>query len=171
MNWFAGTRDGFTFDKRCAACRTGFRCGLPSRPRAHRRPETSRRRSCVAQDISAIEGRGGRLLEADRRKDEFLATLAHELRNRLAPVRIGRVDAPRGRFAIRCSRARTSSSGKSCQMARLLDDCSTSRGSHAASSRCARAGEPGTSPRQPSKPACHSSTRKRQDADARTPGR
>jgi PAS domain S-box-containing protein len=30
-----------------------------------------------------------RLLEADRRKDEFLATLAHELRNPLAPIRSG----------------------------------------------------------------------------------
>jgi signal transduction histidine kinase len=27
------------------------------------------------------------LREADRRKDEFLATLAHELRNPLAPIR------------------------------------------------------------------------------------
>ncbi|HXR56839.1 MAG TPA: ATP-binding protein [Casimicrobiaceae bacterium] len=30
-----------------------------------------------------------RLKEADRRKDEFLATLAHELRNPLAPIRMG----------------------------------------------------------------------------------
>ncbi|HBJ39078.1 MAG TPA: hypothetical protein DDZ51_30900 [Planctomycetaceae bacterium] len=30
-----------------------------------------------------------RLAEADRRKDEFLATLAHELRNPLAPIRMG----------------------------------------------------------------------------------
>jgi signal transduction histidine kinase/CheY-like chemotaxis protein len=30
-----------------------------------------------------------RLVEADRRKDEFLATLAHELRNPLAPIRTG----------------------------------------------------------------------------------
>ena len=29
------------------------------------------------------------LTEADRRKDEFLATLAHELRNPLAPIRNG----------------------------------------------------------------------------------
>ena len=29
------------------------------------------------------------LSEADRRKDEFLATLAHELRNPLAPIRNG----------------------------------------------------------------------------------
>mgnify|MGYP003694555589 CR=1 FL=1 len=30
--------------------------------------------------------RSGALEEADRRKDEFLATLAHELRNPLAPI-------------------------------------------------------------------------------------
>ena len=29
------------------------------------------------------------LKDADRRKDEFLATLAHELRNPLAPIRNG----------------------------------------------------------------------------------
>ena len=31
--------------------------------------------------------RASALEEADRRKDEFLATLAHELRNPLAPIR------------------------------------------------------------------------------------
>jgi len=36
-----------------------------------------------------IGSRIKRLKEADRRKDEFLATLAHELRNPLAPVRTG----------------------------------------------------------------------------------
>ena len=30
-----------------------------------------------------------RLREADRHKDEFIATLAHELRNPLVPIRIG----------------------------------------------------------------------------------
>jgi PAS domain S-box-containing protein len=38
-------------------------------------------------DISGMKQVESRLLEADRRKDEFLATLAHELRNPLAPIR------------------------------------------------------------------------------------
>jgi PAS domain S-box-containing protein len=39
------------------------------------------------QDISDRKRHQAALLEADRRKDEFLATLAHELRNPLAPIR------------------------------------------------------------------------------------
>ena len=35
------------------------------------------------------------LKEADRRKDEFLAMLAHELRNPLAPIRNAAAHAPR----------------------------------------------------------------------------
>src|SRR5262249_34374793 len=35
----------------------------------------------------ALQGQADALREADRRKDEFLATLAHELRNPLAPLR------------------------------------------------------------------------------------
>jgi len=43
--------------------------------------------SKVARDISVQKQAEHALLEADRRKDEFLATLAHELRNPLAPIR------------------------------------------------------------------------------------
>jgi two-component system CheB/CheR fusion protein len=38
-------------------------------------------------DITGIKGAEAALREADRRKDEFLAVLSHELRNPLAPVR------------------------------------------------------------------------------------
>ena len=38
-------------------------------------------------DISRMKQTEQALLDADRRKDEFLATLAHELRNPLAPIR------------------------------------------------------------------------------------
>jgi PAS domain S-box-containing protein len=38
-------------------------------------------------DISRLKNTERALVEADRRKDEFLATLAHELRNPLAPIR------------------------------------------------------------------------------------
>jgi PAS domain S-box-containing protein len=43
--------------------------------------------SKVARDIGARKRAEAGLREADRRKDEFLATLAHELRNPLAPIR------------------------------------------------------------------------------------
>ena len=40
-------------------------------------------------DIEDVRRAEEKLKEADRRKDEFLATLAHELRNPLAPIRSG----------------------------------------------------------------------------------
>ncbi len=43
----------------------------------------------VFRDISERKGVLEALRETDRRKDEFLATLAHELRNPLAPLRNG----------------------------------------------------------------------------------
>jgi PAS domain S-box-containing protein len=43
--------------------------------------------SKIARDITERKRAQRLLLEADRRKDEFLAVLAHELRNPLAPIR------------------------------------------------------------------------------------
>src|SRR5262249_19106913 len=40
-----------------------------------------------SQSEQALRASARRLEEADRRKDQFLATLAHELRNPLAPIR------------------------------------------------------------------------------------
>jgi PAS domain S-box-containing protein len=50
--------------------------------------EESRRQVAEAQS-AAVQLERERLEEADRRKDQFLATLAHELRNPLAPIRNG----------------------------------------------------------------------------------
>jgi PAS domain S-box-containing protein len=47
----------------------------------------SRRAVAVIEDITERKHAEEDLREADRRKDEFLATLAHELRNPLAPIR------------------------------------------------------------------------------------
>lgn len=41
----------------------------------------------AVQDVSALRERADELAEASRHKDEFLATLAHELRNPLSPIR------------------------------------------------------------------------------------
>jgi PAS domain S-box-containing protein len=41
----------------------------------------------AVEDVSALRERADELAEVSRHKDEFLATLAHELRNPLAPIR------------------------------------------------------------------------------------
>ncbi len=82
-----GRRDSFTLDMRCVR-----KDGTPlwiavtaSRaPTLGDEPPTFVR---VTQDVSARKAAEATLREADRQKDEFLATLAHELRNPLAPVR------------------------------------------------------------------------------------
>lgn len=63
------------------------------------------------------------LRDADRRKDEFLATLAHELRNPLAPIRNGlqvlRLAAGGGEMV---DEARTMMERQLTHMVRLVDD-------------------------------------------------
>ena len=63
------------------------------------------------------------LQEADRRKDEFLATLAHELRNPLAPLRNGlQVMNLAKDDAAAVERARAMMERQLQQMVRLIDD-------------------------------------------------
>jgi PAS domain S-box-containing protein len=64
-----------------------------------------------------------KLREADRRKDEFLATLAHELRNPLAPIRNGLALLKiADRDAIAIEQVRSMMERQLTQMIRLVDD-------------------------------------------------
>jgi CheY-like chemotaxis protein len=56
---------------------------------ARRRQEVARQRDELEAATKEAQKYSEALKEADRRKDEFLATLAHELRNPLAPIRSG----------------------------------------------------------------------------------
>jgi len=63
------------------------------------------------------------LSEADRRKDEFLATLAHELRNPLAPIRTGlQLMKMKGLPAATVEKTRSMMDRQLTHMVRLIDD-------------------------------------------------
>jgi PAS domain S-box-containing protein len=62
------------------------------------------------------------LQEADRRKDEFLATLAHELRNPLAPISSGLHILRTARGGAQASTALEIMERQVAQMVRLVDD-------------------------------------------------
>lgn len=77
--------------------------------------------------------------DAERRKDEFLATLSHELRNPLAPIRqaVAVIRAPSAtesqvRWSVDVIERQVHN------MARLLGDLLDSRGSRAAPCKCAK---------------------------------
>ena len=73
--------------------------------------------------LDEVQARDAALREADRRKDEFLATLAHELRNPLAPIRQATLILESARADERQRRsAREVISRQAQRMALLLDD-------------------------------------------------
>jgi signal transduction histidine kinase/ActR/RegA family two-component response regulator len=69
-----------------------------------------------------VNDRTAKLLEADQRKDEFLATLAHELRNPLAPIRFAVESLKAGAPPASASRAREVIDRQVRQLVRLVDD-------------------------------------------------
>jgi PAS domain S-box-containing protein len=76
----------------------------------------------VTRDITERRRAELALHEAAQRKDEFLATLAHELRNPMAPIRYAAASLRKGmpEHALQHAREVIERQGK--QMARLLDD-------------------------------------------------
>lgn len=74
-------------------------------------------------DIDDLQRMAQRLIEAGKRKDEFLATLAHELRNPLAPIRNGLALLQlAGNDAERVARAREVMNRQLTHLTRLVDD-------------------------------------------------
>jgi PAS domain S-box-containing protein len=78
--------------------------------------------TCVAFDITERREAELALHEADRRKDAFLATLAHELRNPLGPVRNGLAAMHRSTDPAVHARARDLMERQVVHMVRLVDD-------------------------------------------------
>jgi signal transduction histidine kinase/ActR/RegA family two-component response regulator len=69
-----------------------------------------------------VQDRTAMLTEADQRKNEFLATLAHELRNPLAPIRFALETLKGDRLPSAAARARDVIDRQVGQLVRLVDD-------------------------------------------------
>lgn len=79
--------------------------------------------SVFFQDVTLRKRNEAALLEADRRKDQFLATLAHELRNPLGPVRNAAQILQRDNVGPAAQRSAVEIISRQVRhMARLLDD-------------------------------------------------
>ena len=78
--------------------------------------------SSIARDIGARKALEGSLRDADRRKDDFLAVLAHELRNPLAPVRSSVALLKLGASTTSVGPVADVIDRQTRHMARLLDD-------------------------------------------------
>lgn len=71
---------------------------------------------------AALAAQADQLLHADKQKDEFLATLAHELRNPLAPIRTGLTILKRTRDGGATERTMEMMDRQLGHMVRLIDD-------------------------------------------------
>jgi PAS domain S-box-containing protein len=112
--------DGFEIDWHTPGGRRSLLVHADTLPAMHGLPAT-----CVVafQDVSHLKRVEAELRESHRRKDEFLATLAHELRNPLAPIRNAlAVLRLAGNDPARRDEARAMMERQVRQMVRLIDD-------------------------------------------------
>lgn len=95
-----------------------------SRGRVVERSEDNKPIRMVGVHVDIHEQRQIRdqLKEADRRKDEFIATLAHELRNPLAPIRTGLQIIKRDPAGPMAQTARDMMDRQLAHLVRLIDD-------------------------------------------------
>jgi signal transduction histidine kinase len=84
--------------------------------------ELYRQRQQIAIQRDELKARSDALEEADRRKDEFLATLAHELRNPLAPVRHGLDILRKNPDSAKAAEIREMMDRQLVHLVRLIDD-------------------------------------------------
>jgi signal transduction histidine kinase len=84
--------------------------------------ELYRQRQQLAEQRDELEAQAEALREADRRKDEFLATLSHELRNPLAPLRHGLDILHRAPNGVRADEIRQMMDRQLAHLVRLIDD-------------------------------------------------
>lgn len=85
--------------------------------------ENARAQESLRESRDALHRLNAELSDADRRKDQFIAVLAHELRNPLAPVRYAvEMLRLRGPDQPELDRARATIERQIHQMSRLLDD-------------------------------------------------
>jgi PAS domain S-box-containing protein len=76
----------------------------------------------TTRDVTDRKGMEDALREADRKKDEFIALLAHELRNPLAPLRNGLQVIRRSRDPATLERSQAMMDRQLAHMVRLVDD-------------------------------------------------
>ncbi len=76
----------------------------------------------IVQDVTVERHAQQAVRDAEQRKDEFLATLAHELRNPLAPLRTGLQVLERSKDVAAASAVRAMMNRQLEHMVRLIDD-------------------------------------------------
>ena len=120
----AALRDSSRFDAEFRLQEGGTLRWLASKGEVIRDPHGQPLRMLgVNYDITARKQSEEALREADRRKDKFLATLAHELRNPLAPIRNAlQVMRLAPHDAAMIDQARVMMERQLSQMVRLIDD-------------------------------------------------